>query len=250
MEGRHLVREARKRAGLTQAELAARAGTTQSAIARLERGRSSPSFARVLELIGACGLEVRLRLVQREANAPFAGDDPIGLDPQGRYDGAVSSAAGAADEVLRTLGSRGVRWVLIGGLAAALHGVPDIAPGLVVVAEESRRNLEALAAALEDLSARVRAPGGSLPMEREAATIAGSRTWPLVTVAGDLDLDLRPPGTRGHADLAGDAVAVTVSAVELRVASLADLVRIAEAADEPDEELVASLRRTLTRTGI
>src|SRR5919198_5258160 len=57
-----LVREARLRAGLTQAELADRVGTTQSAIARVERGGSAPSLARVRELVTACGLELRGRV--------------------------------------------------------------------------------------------------------------------------------------------------------------------------------------------
>lgn len=60
--GGGLVREARRRAGLTQAELARRAGTTQSAVARLERGRSEPSLPHVVELVRACGLELRTQI--------------------------------------------------------------------------------------------------------------------------------------------------------------------------------------------
>jgi hypothetical protein len=58
MRGGTVVREARRRAGLTQADLARRVGTTQSAIARLERGRSEPDLERVAELARACGLEL------------------------------------------------------------------------------------------------------------------------------------------------------------------------------------------------
>lgn len=58
-----LIREARRRAGLTQAQLAGRVGTTQSAIARLEGGRTEPSFERVREVLRACGLELHVRIV-------------------------------------------------------------------------------------------------------------------------------------------------------------------------------------------
>jgi len=44
MRGNHLVREARRRASLTQTELARRAGTTQSVIARVEAGTTQPSL--------------------------------------------------------------------------------------------------------------------------------------------------------------------------------------------------------------
>jgi transcriptional regulator with XRE-family HTH domain len=57
MRGGTVLREARRRAGLTQVELAARLGTTQSAVARLERGVTEPSFARVVAGVRACGLE-------------------------------------------------------------------------------------------------------------------------------------------------------------------------------------------------
>ena len=62
MLGGDLVREARRRAGLTQAELATRADTTQSAIARLEAGRTSPSFDLVLRLVKLCGFRLDVRL--------------------------------------------------------------------------------------------------------------------------------------------------------------------------------------------
>jgi len=60
MRGGIIVREARRRAGITQAELAERVGTTQSALARLERGHTEPSLHRVQELVRACGLDLRI----------------------------------------------------------------------------------------------------------------------------------------------------------------------------------------------
>ena len=66
-----LVREARQRAGLTQAELAKRVATSQPAIARYERARSMPDLATLHRIVEACGLELRLELAapdpQREA---------------------------------------------------------------------------------------------------------------------------------------------------------------------------------------
>lgn len=56
------MREARKRAALTQRELAERAGTTQSAIARLESGRTSPSLEYVEQLMRLCGFQLLVEL--------------------------------------------------------------------------------------------------------------------------------------------------------------------------------------------
>jgi transcriptional regulator with XRE-family HTH domain len=61
MDGGALVREARTRAGLTQAELADRVGTTQSAIARLERG-TSLTLERAARLVRACGFDLQVRI--------------------------------------------------------------------------------------------------------------------------------------------------------------------------------------------
>jgi transcriptional regulator with XRE-family HTH domain len=69
--GGELVREARKRAGLTQAELATRADTTQSAIARLESGRTSPALEQVERLLKLCGFMLIVEL------APYDDSDIV-----------------------------------------------------------------------------------------------------------------------------------------------------------------------------
>lgn len=71
MEIGTFVADARNRAGLSQRELAQRAGTSQSAIARIESGAVSPSFATVRRLVAACGFELRLSL------APAGAPDPV-----------------------------------------------------------------------------------------------------------------------------------------------------------------------------
>jgi len=59
---RHLIRMARRRAGLTQAELAARAATSQAAISAYESGRRSPSVETLSRVLEAAGFELRMRL--------------------------------------------------------------------------------------------------------------------------------------------------------------------------------------------
>jgi len=60
--------KARADAGLTQAELAARIGTTQSAVARLETamGKHSPSIGTLKRYASALGYRLQVRLVKEE----------------------------------------------------------------------------------------------------------------------------------------------------------------------------------------
>jgi transcriptional regulator with XRE-family HTH domain len=64
-----LIRDARRAAGLTQGELARRLGTTQSAVARLERGRAQPRVDTVERALGACGRRLELRAVPLSAGS-------------------------------------------------------------------------------------------------------------------------------------------------------------------------------------
>jgi len=84
--GGTLIREARRRAGITQAELARRTGLQQPAIARWENGRAEPSLSTLERLVAACGLELRLGLGPAE---PEAGTGLQTLSPEERLDQLV-----------------------------------------------------------------------------------------------------------------------------------------------------------------
>jgi transcriptional regulator with XRE-family HTH domain len=62
VRGGQLIREARRRAQLTQAELARRTGTTQSGIARWEANRVSPTLETLTEVVRACDLDLVVHL--------------------------------------------------------------------------------------------------------------------------------------------------------------------------------------------
>lgn len=64
-----LLRTARTRAGLTQRELARRARTAQSVVARIEQGATSPTWETLTRLLAAAGFEIDTRLGFRAADA-------------------------------------------------------------------------------------------------------------------------------------------------------------------------------------
>lgn len=55
----HLIRDARRRAGLSQRELARRAATAQSVVARIELGNTSPTMDTLARILAAAGFELR-----------------------------------------------------------------------------------------------------------------------------------------------------------------------------------------------
>jgi|SRR3990170_7736269 len=69
MKGGQFVREARRRAGMTQRQLAVRAGVSQPTVARIESGAANPSFERVVELVRACGLDLVVHVVPLDEDA-------------------------------------------------------------------------------------------------------------------------------------------------------------------------------------
>lgn len=66
MNGGDLVYLARRQARLTQAQLGARAGMAQNAVARIETGRVKTSFETVRDLIRACGFEPEIEFAPRD----------------------------------------------------------------------------------------------------------------------------------------------------------------------------------------
>jgi transcriptional regulator with XRE-family HTH domain len=79
-----LLLEARRRAGLTQAELGSLVGRPQSAIARWESGRVVPSLETLRELIRACRLELSVAIYNYDDSyAPFI-ERNLALSPANR----------------------------------------------------------------------------------------------------------------------------------------------------------------------
>lgn len=57
-----LIRGVRRRAGMSQRELARRSGTAQSVVARIERGQTDPSTRTLVRLVSAAGFDLDARL--------------------------------------------------------------------------------------------------------------------------------------------------------------------------------------------
>lgn len=85
-----LLREARLRAGLTQAELGRAVGRTQSAIARWESGRVQPSLETLRELIRACRLELTFGLANYDDSYDEYINGLLDLEPRERIQDALA----------------------------------------------------------------------------------------------------------------------------------------------------------------
>jgi transcriptional regulator with XRE-family HTH domain len=92
-----LIREARLRAGLTQAELAERSGRDRAAVARWERGGVIPSVETLVELLRACGFDLPLVLVPYETD----GDERLAkntmLSPERRLNRMLATVKRTSD---------------------------------------------------------------------------------------------------------------------------------------------------------
>jgi transcriptional regulator with XRE-family HTH domain len=84
-----LVRRARTTARLTQRQLARRARTAQSVVARVERGLTSPSWDTLTRLLAAAGFELHADLELRPMTGAHSLDDVariLRLSPAQRLD--------------------------------------------------------------------------------------------------------------------------------------------------------------------
>jgi transcriptional regulator with XRE-family HTH domain len=64
----HLVRSAREAAGLSQADLAARLGTTQPVVSRWERGHDEPRLSTLVRIARVCDLRLEVRLTDEDVD--------------------------------------------------------------------------------------------------------------------------------------------------------------------------------------
>lgn len=224
-----MIRRARADAGMTQAELANRAGLGQSAIARLERGGANPTVATLDNVIAATGH--RLILAAEPRRASFDEGqllERLAMTPAQRV---------RADEILRRLVQRGVDFVVVGGIAAELHGSARTTSDLAITFATDDANLAALGDVLTALGVRLEEVDEQVPFVPDAETLRRVERLALVTSLGGLDLRSCPPGAPPYEELRRDADRYDLGGFNVSVASIDDLIAMLQAA-MPTKELL------------
>lgn len=144
-------------------------------------------------------------------------------------------------KALAALDRHAVAYVLIGGMAATIHGSPHVTFDLDVTPKRGKANLTRLAAALAELDAQiyVNDEEPALPFDIHASSLSRAEIWNLVTSAGHLDIVFSPAGSSGYADLIKNAQELELGeGLTVAVASLDDVIASKESAGRPKDEAV------------
>jgi hypothetical protein len=137
----------------------------------------------------------------------------------------------------RVLRDHDVRFVLIGGFAAALRGSPVITGDLDICYARDDANLEALADALYSLGARLRGTPEDVPFQLDARSFRAGDHFTFATSVGPMDCLGTPAGTSGFGDLDAKATDEVVDGLTIRVASIDDLIRMKRAAGRTKDRI-------------
>jgi hypothetical protein len=153
--------------------------------------------------------------------------------------------------ILAELDRQGVDYVVIGGIAAALHGSPSATFDLDVCYSRQQENLVRLVAALRELNARLRVGRDDtpLPFRLDPRTLRAGDTFTFETDAGPFDILGAPSGTAGYPELAATAVEMDLGGLTAKVASLDSLIAMKQAAARPKDvgelEILYALREEI-----
>lgn len=259
------MREGRRRHGISQHQLAVRAGTTQSAISRIESGHVSPSVDTLWELLYLLGEDLELSAQVRDsgidatlnrANLAFApgqrvqrglafadfvrrnrGKRSDDLETWGHLDGPLPLQA---QPLLKALVEHGVDFVLVGGMAGIALGSSYPTYDIDVAYSRDEANLKRLARALVELRVSLRAKGeaAGLPFTADARSLANGANFTFMTEFGMFDVLGDLAGIRSYEDLRRDATVQEVEGFPIRVASIGHLISMKRAANRTKDKLM------------
>jgi hypothetical protein len=151
---------------------------------------------------------------------------------------------------VRLLSGADVDYIIIGGVAGALHGAARSTYDLDIVYSRSQENVARLVAALNPVHPYLRGAPPNLPFVFDAATVKRGLNFTLTTDLGDLDLLGEVVGGGGFDALLPFTDSVDLEGFTCRVLALPKLIAIKRAAGRPkDHDAIAELEALAEESG-
>lgn len=144
--------------------------------------------------------------------------------------------------LLGALGGGHVECIVIGGLAATIHGSARLTQDVDVCYARTPDNVRRLVEALKPLKPYLRGAPRGLPFRWDTETIAAGLNFTLTTTAGSIDLLGEVTGGGTYGALLPHTMTATLFGIEIKCLDLDWLIRTKRAAGRPrDLEAIAEL---------
>ena len=144
---------------------------------------------------------------------------------------------------------RGVRFILVGGMAAVAHGSARLTQDVDIVYARDAENLRSLVAALEPHAPYLRGAPPGLPFQWDQRTLGAGLNFTLTTRLGPIDLLGEIVGGGGYEALRSSALELELFGERCLCIGLEKLIEVKRAAGRPkDLEAIAELE--LIRDGL
>lgn len=138
--------------------------------------------------------------------------------------------------LFETLGAHGVDYLVIGGVAAQVHGHRRTTMDLDLTPRPGRENAARLTRALESLEAVPADPelrGGDLATADPERLATAAIAPPLLTNHGQLHMIREPKGARSFDEMKAAALVVEIGGTAVAIVSLDDLIAMKTASGRP-----------------
>ena len=150
------------------------------------------------------------------------------------------------DKLLPALVHGGVEFILIGGVAAIIHGSARLTYDVDVVYARTSANFKHLAETLKPFSPYLRGAPPGLPFSLDERTLRNGLNFTLTSKLGDLDLLGEVTGGGGYPQLLPRSIEVRSFGVKFKCVDLLTLIKLKRAAGRPkDLESLAELETLL-----
>lgn len=244
MEAGELLSQVRRCHGLSQDDLAIRAGVTPLAVDDIESGRTSPTVQVLTELLRVLGedlildsekWETGIDVTLNQGNLLLSAQDRVrrGLE---FADIVRCNRGGGAGELGRSLQigppleallRHRVDFVVVGSIAGLAYGSAYPTYDLDVAYARDARNLNRLDSALAELGAM----DGPMRMKGPNLSVEAS--------CGRLDVLGEIPGIRNYEELRRDSRSEQIAGISVRIASLNHLIAMKRASGQRKDQLMA-----------